>query len=87
VWRELPLVFPDGDVLVEGVVDLLFEEDGALVVVDYKTDEVTDEQAIDQAAHHAPQLQLYGRGLAQATGRAVKERLVVFTALARAVPV
>jgi ATP-dependent helicase/nuclease subunit A len=87
IWRELPLVFPDGDALVEGVVDLLFEEDGGLVVVDYKTDEVTDEQAIDQAAHHAPQLQLYGRGLAQATGRAVKERLVVFTALGRAVAV
>ncbi len=87
VWRELPLWFPDGAQLVEGVVDLVFEEDGQLVVVDYKTDAITPDQALAQAAHHAPQLQLYGRGLAQALGRPVRERLVVFTALARSVPV
>ena len=87
VWRELPLWFPDGAQLVEGVVDLVFEEDGQLVVVDYKTDAIAPDQALAQAAHHAPQLQLYGRGLAQALGRPVRERLVVFTALARAVAV
>ena len=38
VWRELPLWFPEGEDLVEGVVDLVFEESGRLVVVDYKTD-------------------------------------------------
>ena len=35
--------------------------------------------------HHAPQLQLYGRGLAQATGLRVKQRIVLFTALGREV--
>jgi ATP-dependent helicase/nuclease subunit A len=87
VWRELPLWFPDGAHLVEGIVDLVFEEDGQLVVVDYKTDAIAPDQALAQAAHHAPQLQLYGHGLAQALGRPVRERLVVFTALARSVPV
>lgn len=87
VWRELPVWFPEGSELVEGSVDLVFEEGGALVVVDYKTDHITAEQALLQAAHHAPQLQLYGRGLAQATGLPVKERLVLFTALGQAVPV
>jgi ATP-dependent helicase/nuclease subunit A len=87
VFRELPVWFADGGELLEGVVDLVFEEDGALVVVDYKTDRISSEQALLQAAHHAPQLQLYGRGLAQATGLRVKERLVLFTAIGRAVPV
>jgi ATP-dependent helicase/nuclease subunit A len=87
LWRELPVWFPDGADLVEGVVDLVFEEDGGLVLVDYKTDHITDGQALAQAAHHAPQLQLYGRGLAQATGLPVRERLVLFTALGRTVPV
>ena len=85
--RELPLWFPDGADLLEGVIDLVFEEDGALVVVDYKTDHIAPEQALAQAAHHAPQLQLYGRGLAQATGLPVRERLVLFTHLGRTVPV
>ena len=57
------------------------------MVVDYKTDAITDVQAVAQAAHHAPQLQLYGRGIAQALGQPVRERLVLFTALGRAVPV
>jgi ATP-dependent helicase/nuclease subunit A len=87
VWRELSLWFPDGAHLVEGVVDLVFEEDGALVVVDYKSDAIAADQALVQAAHHAPQLQLYGRGLAQAAGVPVRERLVLFTALGRTVPV
>src|SRR5207245_7592262 len=87
LWRELAVWFPDGGDLVEGVVDLVFEEDGGLVIVDYKTDHVAAEQLIGQAAHHAPQLQLYGRGLAQATGLPVRERVVVFTALGRTVTV
>ena len=87
VWRELPLWFPEGAELLEGVIDLVFEEDGALVLVDYKTDGIAAEQALAQAAHHAPQLQLYGRGLAQALGMPVRERLVLFTTLGQVVAV
>ncbi|HVD76710.1 MAG TPA: UvrD-helicase domain-containing protein [Vicinamibacteria bacterium] len=87
IWRELGVWFPDGADLVEGKVDLVFEEDGGLIVVDYKTDHLSAEQARAQAAHHAPQLQLYGRGLARATGMPVRERLVLFTALGETVPV
>jgi ATP-dependent helicase/nuclease subunit A len=85
VWRELRLWFPEGEELVEGAVDLVFEEQGELVVVDYKTDRIADEQAVAQAAHHAPQLQLYGRGLAQASGQRVRQRIVLFTGLGREV--
>ncbi len=87
VWRELPVWLPQGADLVEGVVDLVFEEDGALVVVDYKTDHIAPEQALAQAAHHAPQLQLYGRALAIATGAPVRDRVVLFTALGQSVAV
>jgi ATP-dependent exoDNAse (exonuclease V) beta subunit len=87
VWRELPLWLPEDGKLIEGIVDLAFEEDGGLVVVDYKTDHVAEADLLAQAAHHAPQLQVYGRGLAQATGHRVAERLVLFTALGRVVPV
>jgi ATP-dependent helicase/nuclease subunit A len=72
---------------VEGKVDLVFEEDGQLVVVDYKSDAITEAQVIQQADHHKDQLRLYGRGLTQALGLPVRERLVLFTALGRSVPV
>ncbi len=86
-WRELRVWLPQDGELIEGIVDLVFEEDGALVVVDYKTDRITAEQAIAQAGHHAPQLQLYGRALAQATDQKIKERLVLFTSLPQTVQV
>ena len=87
LWRELSLWFPEGDQLLEGKIDLVFEEDGQLVVIDYKTDAISEAQVLQQAGHHARQLQLYGRGLTQASGLKVRERLVVFTELGKAVPV
>ena len=87
VWRELPFWLPETDELIEGVVDLVFEEDGQLVVVDYKTDAISAAQAVDQAAHHAPQLRIYGRGLTLALGIPVRERLVLFTATGEAIAV
>src|SRR5262249_31640871 len=45
VWRELPIAFTDEGRLIEGIVDLVFEEDGQLVIVDYKSDAITDDQA------------------------------------------
>ena len=87
LWRELPVWLAEEGALVEGVVDLVFEEDQALILVDYKSDHVPEERLFDQAAHHAPQLRLYARALALATGKTVRERLVLFTAVPRVVPV
>ena len=88
VWRELPVAFADDGKLKEGVVDLVFEEDGRLVVVDYKSDSVaTKDDARQRAGHYAVQLQNYGRCLTQALGLPVSERWILFTALGHEVPV
>ncbi len=88
VWRELPIAFADDGSLKTGVVDLVFEEDGQLVVVDYKSDSVaTEEAAFRRADPYRIQLQDYGRCLTQALGLPVRERLILFTALGRSVPV
>jgi ATP-dependent helicase/nuclease subunit A len=88
IWRELPVAFADDEKLKTGVVDLVFEEDGKLVVVDYKTDSVTtDEAARRRADAYAVQLQNYGRCLTQALGLPVRERLILFTALGHTVRV
>ena len=39
-WREALVAAPIGEGVLEGFIDLLFEEDGELVVVDYKTDNI-----------------------------------------------
>ncbi len=64
--RETPVTcpMPDG-AIVEGVVDLAFEENGAWVVVDYKTDR---ELGADDEARYRRQIALYATAIAQATG-------------------
>jgi ATP-dependent exoDNAse (exonuclease V) beta subunit len=64
--RESPVtcLLPDGT-LVEGVVDLAFEERGGWIVVDYKTDR---EIAAAGEERYRRQLALYASAIAQATG-------------------
>lgn len=44
-WREALIATPIGGGALEGFIDLLFEEDGELVVVDYKTDAIDADAA------------------------------------------
>ena len=64
--------------LLQGVLDACFLEDGEWVIVDYKTDRVRTGESADQAAQrHAQQLRLYALALEALTGRRVKELAVV----------
>jgi len=65
--RETPvtIALEDGS-LVEGVVDLAFEEAGAWTVVDYKTDR---ELAASGEGRYRRQVALYAAAIAQATGQ------------------
>jgi ATP-dependent helicase/nuclease subunit A len=67
--------------LVQGVIDCCFMEDGAWVLIDYKTDFVQDEQAVFE--RYAPQLQLYRRALEEITGIPVKEDVIFLLRSAR----
>src|SRR5205823_6525270 len=72
----------DADIgaLVNGRVDLVYEADGELVVVDYKTDKDVSEETAEQYArdHHAGQGEVYAHGLATATGLPVREVVFVY---------
>jgi RecB family exonuclease len=68
-WREsyVGMVQQDGTVL-EGIVDLIYrEDDGSLVIIDYKTDDVPDHAIPSRVAFYAPQLTAYGDVVAAAT--------------------
>jgi ATP-dependent exoDNAse (exonuclease V) beta subunit len=71
--RETPvtLTLPDGT-LVEGVVDLAFEDRGTWFVVDYKTDR---ELELGETAYRR-QVAIYAAAIAAATGQAAKGILV-----------
>lgn len=78
-WREVPVAAPLGDVVVEGVVDLLVDTADGLVVVDYKTDHLADPAAVDAALErYTPQGAAYAHALVAATGRPVTRCVFVF---------
>ena len=79
-WRELFVAAPVAGRAVEGFVDLLFRDGDDLVVVDYKTDDLADDAAVDRAvARYRPQAAVYALALEHTTGRRVRECIFVFT--------
>ncbi len=80
-WRELPVTVPVDAGVLEGVVDLCFAEGDHLVVVDYKTDLVSDRDKVpDVAARYRIQAGAYALALGTALGRRVDRVVFVFLA-------
>lgn len=69
---------PQEDVLLQGVVDCCFEEDGALVVVDYKTDRIGPDGVQARTDYYASQLRAYAAAMERILGKPAKERLLFF---------
>jgi ATP-dependent helicase/nuclease subunit A len=80
-WREVPVAAAIGEGMLEGFVDLLYQDaDGRLVLVDYKTDRTPDEAP----ARYRVQMGAYAFAVAQALGRPVDRAGLVFAASATA---
>ncbi len=65
--------------LLQGIIDAYFEEDGELVLVDYKTDRVQTLEVLKE--RYGIQLELYKRALEQLTDKKVKECIIYSTCL------
>ena len=73
--------YPDGgddEIMLQGVIDCFFEENGELTVVDFKTDYVTSDTIEEKAMYYAPQLNAYSDALERITQKSVKERIIYF---------
>ena len=60
--------------LVQGIIDVYFEEGGELVVLDYKTDKVFSAKELAEKYH--AQLEYYAKALERLTGKRVKEKVI-----------
>lgn len=66
--------FAQEEIILQGAVDLAFVEDGALVIVDYKTDHVKEPSML--RGMYASQLELYRDAMTRCLGLPVKECLI-----------
>lgn len=69
---------PGEPMLVQGILDAAFLENGAWVLVDYKTDRVEGEALQEAAEGYRVQLALYARALTEITGLPVAEQALYF---------
>ena len=79
-WREMYVgsELDDGTV-VEGYIDLVYaEDDGSLVVVDYKTDALLDANIDARVEVYRPQMAAYVHALSRATGVPVRGAVLLF---------
>ena len=82
-WREAhiaaPIETPTGKGVLEGFIDLLFEEDGELVIVDYKTDAIDEDSAGYIADNrYREQAGSYALITEKVTGKRVKDVIFLF---------
>jgi ATP-dependent helicase/nuclease subunit A len=83
-WREVPVGCLQGDgTILEGAIDLMYaQQDGTLVIVDYKTDRVAEHELTSRAESYRAQGEAYARSVALVTGQPVGSIVFVFAALA-----
>ena len=75
-WLELPITGTSGGIVLEGVADLVYrEDDGSLVVVDFKTDLGVREEAVDG---YWRQLSAYAELISNATEESVSGLVLVY---------
>lgn len=97
LFKEQPFVlgidetelYPEGTdgelVLVQGIIDVYFEEADGLVVLDYKTDKVFSSEELVERYH--AQLDYYAKALEQMTGKTVKEKIIYSFTLGKEITV
>lgn len=87
VRREVPIYYPStviasedpmDRVMIRGQIDALIPSDNGLVLVDYKTDRVTDETVDARAEFYRGQVEAYGDAVGRITGESVKTTYLVF---------
>ena len=61
-------------VLIQGIIDAYFEEDGEIIVLDYKTYRVQTEAELKD--RYREQLRLYTKALEQIIRKKVKEQII-----------
>lgn len=66
--------YEEESLMLRGIIDLYFEEDDEIVIVDYKTDYIDEDNKQEVINRYRKQLDLYADALLKLTGKKVKEK-------------
>lgn len=97
LYREQPfvmgvpavMIYPDSGssetIIVQGIIDVFFEEDGEIVLLDYKTDRLSYGDEDKLAERYNTQMGCYAMAVEKAMGKPVKEAVLYSFSLDKAV--
>lgn len=74
VDNSLQFPYSEEPIILQGAIDCMFEENGRMVIVDYKTDRISSTERL--AENYKPQLRLYKLAVEQITGKRVEQCLL-----------
>jgi ATP-dependent helicase/nuclease subunit A len=77
-YKEVPFAFEEEGAVVEGIIDVLFEEDGRIGVVDFKTDRVPESRLGQRIETYRDQVETYRRAVTAACGKPPEEVILFF---------
>jgi len=77
-FKEVPFTFKEEEGIVEGVIDVLFEEAGKVIIVDFKTDKVPKSKLADKVAEYRHQVETYRRAVTATCGTPPAEAILFF---------
>ena len=66
-------IYEEESLMMRGIIDLYFEEEDEIVIVDYKTDYIDDDNKQEVIDRYKKQMELYSDALSNLTGKKVKE--------------
>ena len=78
LYREMPFAYRLKGLIIEGIVDLVFQEEAGLVIVDYKTDAGDEAELERRWTNYRRQGCIYAAALAGITGLSVSEVSFIF---------
>ncbi|MCB2310512.1 helicase-exonuclease AddAB subunit AddA [Clostridium tagluense] len=74
IYKNLPTdIYGEEKIILQGIIDCYFEENGEIILVDYKTDSVKNGDTDELIEKYKPQLDYYARALKATLGKTVKE--------------
>lgn len=101
VYKEKPIIYSvklneiyinenidnDERVIMKGIIDIVFREGEDLVLLDYKTDYVTEDKIDEIKSKYEKQLKLYQMAIENITGRKIKEKYLYLFGIGKTVQV
>jgi ATP-dependent helicase/nuclease subunit A len=85
--REVPLLMPWQGQIMEGVIDIIYEQNGLLYLADYKTDRIKSNELRQGAERYRQQAEIYTQATEKSLSRQVAAFKLIFLRLGEAIPI